>query len=306
MQHCQVQVQFFNVANWHINVEPLLARVWTETDKQKMRKYYHLIDTKRSLAGHLLLQDMLQNCSNTKFITKRTKYDKPYLCCSNAEQNAAHFINFNTSHSGDWVCTAILIVPLQYALPHCIGIDVEQVQIRGTSSESEFLSIFQSYFTAHEWKYIYECNTLQRFFTLWTLKERYGSFSSTNLYEPVLSRQLALVWALVNCLASNLTFQQQLLSKWMAFCKRIGTFLHRLHRIKSMPTVLLLPMPPPSTWTRNLYRQWTCTRPTWQVLIQNGKAYQIANFVKQHGVPLICPFIAHKFYECVTLMLALC
>lgn len=106
-------------------------------------------DTKRTLAGRILLKKMIKRLYGKEdFKLYYNENGKP-LC---------DFCYFNISHSGDYAVCAVS--------EREIGADIEK--IKEFKKRERYML-----FSAEETDYINECDSENRFFTLWTMKEAY-------------------------------------------------------------------------------------------------------------------------------------
>ncbi len=125
---------------------------------EKICRYVRAEDRKRSFVGRLLMHYMLMqaagDCVKDEMI-QTGRYGKPYL---NAAFQGLGGVEFNISHSGEWVVGAVSDRP--------VGIDIEEIK--------EFdIEIGKKYFTPDECEYVYGSNApnLLRFYQIWCLKE---------------------------------------------------------------------------------------------------------------------------------------
>ena len=111
----------------------------------------------QSLASTLLIKKAIKDTlglTENSFQIKRTKMNRPYI-----ETNEKINIDFNISHSNEWVVCAIALIGK-------IGIDIEEIVPIDINIAKEFLS-------NEEWKYlsIYQGEKVKLFYKFWTLKE---------------------------------------------------------------------------------------------------------------------------------------
>lgn len=131
---------------------------WIEPNYQeRILRYRFWEDRQRSLLGHILYRYALIkqfHFNNNEIVIAENAYGKPYL--------AGHSnINFNVSHSKDWVVCAINEAD--------IGIDVQEIK-------DIKLSIAEQFFTKEENDYLVSLkkeDQLQGFYDIWSLKEAY-------------------------------------------------------------------------------------------------------------------------------------
>ena len=125
--------------------------------RKKIYKFIRKEDADRSLIADILLREaLIENLKieNDTIFFNYGNYGKPLL--SNHES-----INFNISHSGNWVVCAIN--------DHEIGIDIEKIE------DIDF-DIAKSFFSEKEYINLMKKDINKRkdyFYDLWTLKESY-------------------------------------------------------------------------------------------------------------------------------------
>ena len=125
--------------------------------RKKIYKFIRKEDADRSLIADILLREaLIENLKieNDTIFFNYGNYGKPLL--SNHES-----INFNISHSGNWVVCAIN--------DHEIGIDIEKIE------DIDF-DIAKSFFSEKEYIDLMKKDINERkdyFYDLWTLKESY-------------------------------------------------------------------------------------------------------------------------------------
>ncbi len=135
--------------------------------KNRLMRFYREEDRLRGLYGELLLRyAIIQRiaCSNSQIQFRTNDYGKPELIGDNPVQ-------FNLSHSGIWVVTAIDENP--------VGIDVEEIQPID-------LDISENYFSPEEHRdLLAKEDKFDYFFTLWALKESYIKILGKGLSHPL-------------------------------------------------------------------------------------------------------------------------
>lgn len=135
-----------------------------EEKKKKVMKLMRNEDKMRALIGDTLARVLIcrtLECKNKDVKYKYNEYGKPYL-----ENN----IEFNISHSGNYVVVAIDDLPL--------GIDIEEMK------KIEFEGIAKGYYDESEYKWIINHNKEEQmkcFYILWTLKESYVKYVGKGL-----------------------------------------------------------------------------------------------------------------------------
>lgn len=124
----------------------------------RIRKYRNCKDYENALFADILVRFAIFENAKIKYIRKPlllTDYGKPYLP---AEIN----MQFNISHSGNWVVCAID--------DKAIGIDIELMQ------EADILGIAKDFFSLEEYDLLLNAdNDIRKelFYGIWTLKESY-------------------------------------------------------------------------------------------------------------------------------------
>lgn len=136
--------------------------------KERLSRFNRKEDFLRSLVSDLLTRIMLVekfNLSNMDIRISSNSYGKPYL--------DGHSVEFNVSHSGEWVAAVVSRFP--------VGIDVEEIQPIN-------VDIARSFFAEKEYAEIVakaEDEKLTYFFDLWTLKESYIKACGQGLSVPL-------------------------------------------------------------------------------------------------------------------------
>lgn len=126
---------------------------------QKAEKFHFIEDRKRCLAGEFLKRVLLARYRNTEpsqLTFKTNRFGKPILTDHGKES-----LQFNLSHSGDWVVLVIDNEP--------VGIDIELIQ-------TQIPDVEKIVFTEIEITQIYSAEPdrlINRFFQQWTRKESY-------------------------------------------------------------------------------------------------------------------------------------
>lgn len=137
-----------------------------EDIKSQVLKFKKWEDRQRSLFSKLLLIEGLNMLSLHRYSLQQmkfTKYRRPYF---------DNDIDFNISHSGDYIVCAI-------SLGDKVGIDIEE--IKGIP-----LGDFENEFSRKEMKAILSSkNSLNTFYALWTQKEAFLKAIGTGLYVPL-------------------------------------------------------------------------------------------------------------------------
>ncbi len=150
----------------HRIVDDLLSRV-EPTKEVRLRRFVRQEDKLRGLFADLLIRDLIMQRTGLKneeieFFTNQ--YGKPFL-------KGMDDVQFNLSHSGNWV---VAVIDDQK-----VGIDIEQIQ-------SIDLDIAKHYFSESEHKDLMRHgDRLAYFFTLWSLKESYIKILGEGLSHPL-------------------------------------------------------------------------------------------------------------------------
>jgi len=141
------------------NFSKIAENILSETEKKRVGRYKKKTDQLKFITGRYILRvglskylDILPN----KIKIVINKYGKPKLEGVNIKK-----IDFNISHSGDWVVVA-------FNTGGEIGIDIEKIRkIKNINIKSIFCD--------KEIDYIYTNNTIDfnNFFDIWVLKESY-------------------------------------------------------------------------------------------------------------------------------------
>jgi 4'-phosphopantetheinyl transferase len=135
--------------------------------KESIRRFRRWQDAHLSLFADLLVRVIIgqkEKINNKEVIFLTGPYGKPVL-------SGRPHIQFNVSHSGDWVVCAIDSSE--------VGIDIEQIA-------DVDLSISEQFFSGDEHEDILKsASPLERFFDFWTIKESYLKFIGMGLSEPL-------------------------------------------------------------------------------------------------------------------------
>jgi len=138
-----------------------------DAKRERLLKYVYWKDLQRGLLADLLIRKALieeTNLCNEEIHFSINEFGKPY--CDFLE-----VLNFNVSHSGNWVVCAIDINP--------VGIDIEKISLID-------LDISKNYFSEKEHESLLLSNDpIEYFFTLWSLKESYIKFIGKGLSLPL-------------------------------------------------------------------------------------------------------------------------
>lgn len=162
------------------HIEDILA---TEEIK-KVQRYINPDIQARAIATRMALRLVLSKYSNIspkEWVFTTTKNGKPHLCF---EQYHLTNIEFNLSHSGDW----LLIGVTQFdGVESCLfGVDIER-----SRPKTDIYPILNNYFSPHETSALLaivdEASQRQRFFDLWALKESYIKATGLGLAQSLKS-----------------------------------------------------------------------------------------------------------------------
>lgn len=141
----------------------------SEEKQIRINKYLRVEDSLRALLGDLLLRSIIcskYSIKNDQIDIKYNDYGKPFI-------NNLLDIEFNISHSGEWVVCAIDDIS--------IGIDIEEIK------HIDF-SISECFFTKLENKCLFNKNKLEKpkfFYELWTGKESFVKAIGKGLSIPL-------------------------------------------------------------------------------------------------------------------------
>jgi len=135
--------------------------------KARLKRFYHEEDTLRGLFADLLIRDVIMQKTglrNEEISFTTNDYGKPFL-------KDREDVQFNLSHSGEWVVGVID--------NRIIGIDVEKVQPID-------LDISRNYYSPDEHQDLMsKPDKFDYFFTLWALKEGYIKILGKGLSHPL-------------------------------------------------------------------------------------------------------------------------
>jgi 4'-phosphopantetheinyl transferase len=140
----------------------------SEMKRERLSRFIRKEDFLRSLVAEILIRVMLVKQSNSRNMDIRilsNSYGKPYV--------EGHSVEFNISHSGEWVAAVIS--------QSSVGIDVEKIQ-------RIEMDIAKRFFTEKEYAEIAAKDETERnryFFDLWTLKESYIKACGQGLSIPL-------------------------------------------------------------------------------------------------------------------------
>lgn len=148
----EVDIYYAKIRNVSIKQNDEYLKYFPKELIEKNNKYVRWKDRQANLLGKLLLIKWLEKNEYDPTILKqirKSKYGRPYLPLD---------IDFNISHSGDYVVCAV---------SKCskLGVDIEEIKDIDIRS-------FKSVFTNNEYQSILaSLNSLRRFYEFWTMKE---------------------------------------------------------------------------------------------------------------------------------------
>ncbi|KAF9485383.1 4'-phosphopantetheinyl transferase [Pholiota conissans] len=145
-----------------------------EESRTRIKKFYHRVDSCRTLIGRLLVRVMLKERGVSPLQTTfaRTTAGKPFI----ANQILEPPIAYNITHDNNLV--AMVVAPGTHNPPaFSIGIDVMKLRIPGRETLRSFINTVGDQLTILEHQLlrplVSEDELLKRFFWMWTLKEAY-------------------------------------------------------------------------------------------------------------------------------------
>jgi len=167
-------MKIYVVKTFDITEEKLqnLCLLISSEKKHKIDKFINKEDKIRTLIGEILIRTIIVKqlgIKNENIKFEKNKYGKPYL-------KEYPMINFNISHSGDFVVCATHDKP--------IGIDIEEIK------KIEYGNISKNFFALSEFNYIIKQKLdiqLSKFYEIWTLKESYIKCCGQGLSIPLKS-----------------------------------------------------------------------------------------------------------------------
>lgn len=157
------------------NPDPLLSRALLASlpvsRQERIGRFVNQADALRSLTAEILSRYMICRTlaiKNSDIQIKHNQYGKPLL-------QGNHGVQFNHSHSGQWVVGVIADSPC--------GIDVEEIR------EAD-IDVAKQFFAEEEFRDLQNVPAEQRkdyFYDLWTLKESYVKATGLGLTLPLSS-----------------------------------------------------------------------------------------------------------------------
>lgn len=167
-----IKIFAYNIKkNINNNFFKIAKKILSETEKKHTTYYKRKTDQLKFIIGRYILRVVLSKYLNIlpkeiKIVI--SKYGKPKLENVNIKK-----IDFNISHSGDWVVVAL-------NTNGKIGIDIEKIRgIKDINTKNIFCN--------EERDYIYKNDIidLNRFFDIWVLKESYIKAKGLGLSYPL-------------------------------------------------------------------------------------------------------------------------
>lgn len=165
----------------------LMIRQWLPQDEQaKVDRYIQPSAQTQGLMVRGYLRALLSRHSSMDPHEWQFEYGEKGKPRLTSAQFALTGINFNVSHSGDWLLVAIVQQPKKSAsLPLELGVDIERCR-----SRTNIHSILRHYFSELETAALLALPSEQqrdRFFDLWALKESYIKAKGLGLALPLTS-----------------------------------------------------------------------------------------------------------------------
>jgi 4'-phosphopantetheinyl transferase len=146
-----------------------LITLVSEEKKKRIDSIHFVEDKKRLVYGDVLIKYLLikrVGLHGNGISYKYNEYGKPFL-------EYGQSFNFNISHSGNWIVSALSL--------NEVGIDIEQIKIVDFRIAKRFFSKLE-YMDLNNKS---ENNKLDYFYDLWTLKESYIKYLGKGLYYPL-------------------------------------------------------------------------------------------------------------------------
>ena len=156
----RIQLYFVNTNTIMEEEYKRLYHIISEDRKKKIQKYVKIEDKKSALISEVLLRYILKE-NNLEYQVRYNEYGKPLV----------KGINFNISHSGEWVVIAVSNKK--------VGIDIEK-----NIDDLVGMEIFSS----NEKEYINRGKAdgyLERTTEIWTKKESYLKYLGVGLYKEL-------------------------------------------------------------------------------------------------------------------------
>ncbi|KAF9534407.1 4'-phosphopantetheinyl transferase superfamily [Crepidotus variabilis] len=157
--------------------DELYQRALTFVDAEsqaKIKKFYHRVDSYRTLIGRLLVRRMLvkKGISLSQMTFATTQSGKSYLTAQNSNPPIA----YNVTHDNNVI--AMVVGPGRTNPPAFgLGIDVMKTRVPGKSSINEFIEVVGDQLSQQEHTILQAASTddekTRQFFWMWTLKEAY-------------------------------------------------------------------------------------------------------------------------------------
>lgn len=128
--------------------------------KKRMQKYMNTKAKKQCIVSEILVKYILEK-NNIPYDISYNRYGKPLV----------DSINFNVSHSEDWVVLAVS--------SRNVGVDIERIVDEAIGND---------FFSSEELDYIIkgnQCDYYKRITEIWTKKESYLKYLGTGLYKDL-------------------------------------------------------------------------------------------------------------------------
>ena len=134
--------------------------------REKILRLKHAFDRKRSLMAGIMIRDNLTAYGVNPDNISTNNTGRPFIS-GGSDRNEVPGIDFNISHSGDYVIMGISDVKRQDGSIARIGCDIEQIRDRNTK-------IAERYFDETELVWIEQADDKTRaFYQIWTARESY-------------------------------------------------------------------------------------------------------------------------------------
>lgn len=159
------RVVMLNINDFEENKYRRFRNIVSERKRERLDRYKHIEDYRRSLLGDVLSRSLLEKMTGIDACELDICVDdmgKPYV--ANVEN-----VYFNVSHSGEWVVCIVSDKPC--------GIDIETM-------DKDNLDIAKRFFAKSEYEYISNCSEEEingRFYEIWTAKEAYLKYEGKGL-----------------------------------------------------------------------------------------------------------------------------
>ncbi len=160
LHHCHLEIPLSQ------QIQQDCYQVLNVDEKRQLQTFINPIVQNRFLLSRCLLHHGLSKCSQRlphewRFV--KNQHGKPELEGFQNQTNFGGCLDFNLSHSGDWIALAFADVK--------VGVDIQKIK-----PDVSFLKIAKRFFHVTERQKLQARGTLHQpneFFKLWTLKEAY-------------------------------------------------------------------------------------------------------------------------------------